>query len=61
MLLGVYIDPNSNKNLISGQTRVKLTKEEREYFEVAFAKGKRAARTLLNARAVFLVDAGKHG
>jgi hypothetical protein len=41
--------------------RVTLTKEEREYLEKISTKGKRAARTVLYARALLLLDAGEHG
>jgi len=41
--------------------RVTLTKEEREDLEAISTKGKRAARTVLNARALLLLDAGEYG
>ena len=41
--------------------RVTLTKEERKDLEAISTKGKRAARTVLYARALLLLDAGKHG
>ena len=41
--------------------RVTLTKEERYYLEGISTKGKRAARTVLYARALLLLDAGEHG
>jgi len=41
--------------------RVTLTEEEREDLEVISTKGKRAARTVLYARALLLLDAGEHG
>jgi hypothetical protein len=41
--------------------RVTLTKEERKYLETISTKGKRAARTVLYARALLLLDAGEHG
>jgi len=41
--------------------RVTLTKEEREELESISTKGKRAARTVLYARALILLDAGKYG
>lgn len=41
--------------------RVTLTTEEREYLEDISTKGKRAARTVLYARALLLLDAGEHG
>lgn len=41
--------------------RVTLTKEERKYLEEISTKGKRAARTVLYARALLLLDAGDHG
>jgi hypothetical protein len=41
--------------------RVTLTKEERNYLEGISTKGKRAARTVLYARALLLLDAGEHG
>ena len=41
--------------------RVTLTKEETEYLEEISTKGKRAARTVLYARALLLLDAGEHG
>ena len=41
--------------------RVTLTKEEREKLEAISTKGKRAARTVLYARALLLLDAGEHG
>ena len=41
--------------------RVTLTKEEREELEAISTKGKRAARTVLYARALLLLDAGEHG
>jgi hypothetical protein len=41
--------------------RVTLTKEERKELEAISTKGKRAARTVLYARALLLLDAGEHG
>ena len=41
--------------------RVKLTKEERAELEAVSSKGKRAARTVLLARALLLLDAGEFG
>ena len=41
--------------------RVTLTEEERKYLEKISTKGKRAARTVLYARALLLLDAGEHG
>jgi len=41
--------------------KVTLTKDEREYLEAISTKGKRAARTILYARALLLLDAGKYG
>ena len=41
--------------------RVTLTKEEREELEDISSKGKRAARTILHARALLLLDAGEYG
>ena len=41
--------------------RVTLTKEERDYLESISTKGKRAARTVLYARALLLLDAGEYG
>jgi len=41
--------------------RVTLTKDEREYLESISTKGKRAARTVLYARALLLLDAGEFG
>lgn len=41
--------------------RVTLTDEERKYLEKISTKGKRAARTVLYARALLLLDAGEHG
>ncbi len=41
--------------------RVTLTEEEREQLEAISTKGKRAARTVLYARALLLLDAGEHG
>lgn len=41
--------------------RVALTKDEREYLESISTKGKRAARTVLYARALLLLDAGEFG
>jgi len=41
--------------------RVTLTKEEREELEDLSTKGKRAARTVLYARALLLLDAGEYG
>lgn len=41
--------------------RVTLTKEEREELEAISSKGKRAARTVLLARALLLLDAGEFG
>jgi len=40
---------------------VTLTKEERKELEAISAKGKRAARTVLYARALLLLDAGENG
>lgn len=41
--------------------RVTLTREEREELEAISSKGKRAARTVLYARALLLLDAGEFG
>lgn len=41
--------------------RVTLTKEERKDLEAVSTKGKRAARTVLYARALLLMDAGEYG
>ena len=41
--------------------RVTLTSEERHYLEEISTKGKRAARTVLYARALLLLDAGADG
>ena len=41
--------------------RVTLTKEERRESEAISTKGKRAARTVLYARALILLDAGEYG
>jgi hypothetical protein len=41
--------------------RVTLTKEERKELEAISTKGKRAARTILYARALLLLDAGEYG
>ena len=41
--------------------RVTLTKEERKKLETISTKGKRAARTVLYARALLLLDAGEFG
>ena len=41
--------------------KVTLTKEERKDLEAISTKGKRAARTVLYARALLLLDAGEHG
>ncbi|MGP8337824.1 MAG: IS630 family transposase [Methanosarcinaceae archaeon] len=41
--------------------RVTLTKEERKELEAISTKGKRAARTVLYARALILLDAGEYG
>ena len=41
--------------------RVTLTTEEREYLKEISTKGKRAARTVLYARALLLLDAGEYG
>jgi len=41
--------------------RVTLTNEERKELETISTKGKRAARTVLYARALLLLDAGEHG
>ena len=41
--------------------KVTLTKEERQELESISTKGKRAARTVLYARALLLLDAGEHG
>ena len=41
--------------------RVTLTKEERDELSIISTKGKRAARTVLYARALLLLDAGKCG
>ncbi len=41
--------------------RVTLTKEERKDLETISTKGKRAARTVLYARALLLLDAGDYG
>lgn len=41
--------------------RVTLTEEERKELESISTKGKRAARTVLYARALLLLDAGEHG
>ena len=41
--------------------RVTLTKEERKDLEAVSTKGKKAARTVLYARALLLLDAGEYG
>lgn len=41
--------------------KVTLTAEERMEFEELSSKGKRAARTVMLARALLLLDAGEHG
>ncbi len=41
--------------------RITLTKEEREELEAISTKGRRAARTVLYARALLLLDAGELG
>lgn len=41
--------------------RVTLTQDERQYLEDISTKGKRAARTVLYARALLLLDAGDNG
>ncbi len=41
--------------------RVTLTSEERKDLETLSTKGKRAARTVLYARALLLLDAGEYG
>jgi hypothetical protein len=41
--------------------KVTLTKEERKELEALATKGKRAARTVLYARALLLLDAGEYG
>ena len=41
--------------------RVTLTKEERQNLESISTKGRRAARTVLYARALLLLDAGEYG
>jgi hypothetical protein len=41
--------------------RVTLTPKERKNLEAISTKGKRAARTVLYARALLLLDAGEHG
>lgn len=41
--------------------KVTLTNEERQELEAISTKGKRAARTVLYARALLLLDAGEHG
>ena len=41
--------------------KVTLTREERAMLEAISTKGKRAARTVLHARALILLDAGEYG
>ena len=41
--------------------KVTLTKEERQELETISTKGRRAARTVLYARALLLLDAGEYG
>jgi len=41
--------------------KVTLTEKERQELEAISTKGKRAARTVLCARALLLLDAGEHG
>ncbi len=41
--------------------RVTLTSEERKELEAISTKGRRAARTVLYARALLLLDTGEHG
>ncbi len=41
--------------------KVTLTEEERKELKTISTKGKRAARTVLYARALLLLDAGEHG
>ena len=40
--------------------KITLTKEERRDLKAISTKGKRAARTVLYARALLLLDVGKH-
>jgi len=46
---------------MASRYRVTLTKEERKELEAISTKGKRAARTVLYARALLLLDAGEFG
>jgi hypothetical protein len=41
--------------------RITLTKEERQELEVVSKTGKRAAKTILHARALLLLDSGRFG
>ena len=64
----IVIDRFLDKNAVNRWTfykvleyKVTLTKEERGELETITKKGKRAARTVLYARALLLLDAGEHG
>lgn len=41
--------------------KITLTQEKRKELEAISTKGKRAARTVLYARALLLLDAGEYG
>jgi len=56
-----YNRPKTGEDDMAPRYRVTLTKEEREQLEAISTKGKRAARTVLYARALLLLDAGEHG
>jgi hypothetical protein len=49
------------ENAMAPRYRVTLTAEERTELEEISSKGKRAARTVLHARALLLVDQGEFG
>ena len=56
-----YNSPKTLGDSMAPRYRVTLTKEERDYLESISTKGKRAARTVLYARALLLLDAGEYG
>jgi hypothetical protein len=54
--------PSTNKeDNMAPRYRVTLTGDERKDLEAVSTKGKRAARTVIYARALLLLDAGEHG
>ena len=53
--------PNIREVYMAPRYRITLTLEERQELEIIFKTGKRAAKTILHARALLLLDTGEFG